>query len=516
MKSSTRIIVNTIVSYGRSLFAIFVALFSTRWILEALGHVDFGLFGLVGSLIALISILNNGLSVGVTRFYAFAIGEGENDSKEDANERLLRWFNAAFSIHALIPILFVLIGWPIGEYAIKNWLVIPDERLAACLIVFRVSLITAFLTIFSVPFISMYMAHQRIAEISLFGVLRSCLIFLLSWCLLTVSSDKLVFYAYCMVGIAGGITLVQIIRAMYCFPACRPRIEYMFNKEYIAKLFTYSGWKMLGMGFVTLRMQGTPMLINLQFGPVVNAAYGLAFSLSSKATMLSESLTSAFRPAVISSEGKGERVAMLEMALRACKFGSVLVILFAVPLIVEMNYVLELWLKNPPMYVSPICQWLLAMLIVERMTTGQMLAVNARGKIAKYEIIQGFTLFFALPLMWLFFRLGSSPVGVGIALFISMFLYCVGRILFAKYLVNFPIRDWIYRVALPVSGLILIITAATVFASRTSFDAFMHISFSTFIGLAAAVPYTWFVILDSEEQFFCKKAIKNIRSKFSF
>lgn len=510
MKASSRIIVNTGVSYGRSLFAIFAALFSTRWILEALGQVDFGLFGLVGSLIALISILNNGLSVGVTRFYAFAIGEGENESKEEANERLSRWFNAAFSIHAFIPIIFVLIGWPIGEFAIKNWLVIPEERLVACLIVFRISLITAFLTIFSVPFISMYLAHQRIAEISIFGVLRSCLILLLSWFLLTVSGDKLIFYACSMVGIAGGITLIQIVRAMYCFPACRPRLDGMFDKEYIKKLFTYSGWKMLGMTFLTLRLQGTPMLINLQYGPILNAAYNLAFSLSTKATNLSDSLTSAFRPAVISAEGKGDRKAMLDMALKACKFGSILVILFAVPLIIEMDYVLKLWLKTPPEYVSPICQWLLAMLIVDRMTIGHMLAVNARGKIASYEVVQGLILFSALPMMWIFFKLLSAPLGVGVALFISMALYCLGRVYFAKRLLNFSIRSWLRQVAIPVVSLIIIVSLLGSITSMSSYHGLWHVILTTIVCTLVILNFSWFIIFDVDEKSHLKEITRKL------
>jgi O-antigen/teichoic acid export membrane protein len=477
-----------------------MSLFSTRWILEALGQTDFGLFGVVGSLIIMITFLNGGLQVGVVRFYAYAIGEGSNESHEVANDRLKRWFNTAFSIHLVLPLILVLIGWPIGEYAITQWLTIPEERMAASLVVFRVSLLTAFLTVFSVPFVSLYTAHQRIVELSLIGMLRSCAVFVLAWCLLRVSSDRLVVYAYAMAGINGGLFLVQIARAIYRFSACRLDLAYLYDSKHMKQLFGFVGWKMFGMSCVALRAQGTPMLVNLQFGPLVNAAYSVAFSLSSQATALSEALTTAFRPAVITAEGKGDREGMLAMGLQVCKFGSLLVILFAVPLILEMEAVLALWLQQPPEYAAPICQWLLAMLIVERMTTGQMLAVNARGKIALYELIQGLLLLSALPLMWLLFGLGWGPISVGYALFVTMVVYCLARILFARVFVGFPIVEWGRKVGWPV-GLVLLLTVAFGITVETFLDgSLVRIVLTALSSGSTTVIASWFFVLSRDDK----------------
>jgi O-antigen/teichoic acid export membrane protein len=513
MKPSTKIILNTAASYGRSLFAIATALFSTRWILEALGQADYGLFGVVGSLIVMITLLNAGLQVGVVRFYAYAIGEGANETGEEATDRLKRWFNTAFSIHLVLPLILVAIGWPIGEYAIQHWLTIPEGRLGASLAVFRVSVLTAFMTVFSVPFVAMYTAHQRIVELSVFGILRSCAVFILAWCLLYASGDRLVLYAYAMTGITCGLLLLQIARAMLQFSACRFRLNYMYSWSYLRQLFGFVGWKMFGMTCVTMRAQGTPMLINLQFGPVVNAAYQVAFSLSTQATTLSESLTAAFRPAVISAEGKGDREGMLAMAMQACKLGSLLVILFAIPLILEMQTVLELWLGNPPEFAAPICQWLLAMLIVDRMSSGHMLAVNARGKIALYELIQGSLLVAALPLMWLFFKLGSSPVGVGCALFVTMTFYCGGRILFAKFLLGFPVQRWLRRVAMPL--LILIVTCVLVggLGGFVDLAGFFGVVLTSVICVLTCLLSAWFTLFSSEDKVFVKGSVLKMWSK---
>lgn len=516
MKASTRIILNTGASYARSVFAIVMSLFSTRWILEALGQSDFGLFGVVGSLIVMITFLNGGLQVGVTRFYAYAIGEGENESKAAATDRLKRWFNTAFSIHLVLPLILILIGWPVGEYAIEHWLTIPDGRLNASLSVFRVSLLTAFMTVFGVPFVAMYSAHQRIVELSIFGMLRTSAVFVVAWSLLHVSSDRLVVYAYAMAGISVVISIIQIGRAIVCFPACRLNWNYIYSKPQMTELFGFVGWKMFGMSCVTMRAQGTPMLINLYFGPLVNAAYSVANGLSTQATALSQSLTSAFRPAVITAEGKGDREGMLSMALQACKFGSLLILIFAVPLILEMRNLLDLWLKTPPAHAVSICQWLLGMLIVDRMTTGHMLAVNARGKIAFYELIQGLLLLSALPVMWLFFKAGQGPWSVGGALFASMLVYCIGRIAFAKFLLSFPILPWLRRVALPVLTIVLLVFMVGILSTESLPMGFIRLGVTSVLCALTSSALAWLVLFNQSERMFVLSGFRKVLSKLTF
>jgi hypothetical protein len=147
---------------------------------------------------------------------------------------------------------------------------------------------------------------------------------------------------------------------------------------------------------------------------------------------------------------------MLDMGMRVCKFGSLLVILFAIPAIILMQDLLQLWLVVPPEHAAEICQWMLAMLVVERMTGGQMLAVNAYGKIALYEMINGTLLVSAVPLMWIFFKIGLGPVSLGYALFVTMVIYCVSRILFAKRLTGFEFTPWVKKILLPLLFIILL------------------------------------------------------------
>lgn len=512
MHSSKRIIINTFATCGNSIVAIVLSLFSTRWLLEALGQSDFGLYGVVGSIIMLVTFLSGTLSIGVSRFYAYSIGEGQCLSKNESNEKLQQWFNTALSIHIVLPLLLIGIGWPGGEYVLQNYLNVPVERLDACLWVYRISLISTFVAVLSVPFLAMYTAQQRIYELAVFGILRTCAVFVLSWLLLSVNSDRLLVYAFGMMAINACIPLIQIVRCFRIFESCCVRLSCMYNWRYIKQFLGYVGWKIFGTTCYTVRAQGTPILVNMHYGPLVNAAYSIANSLSAQATSLSTAMTQAFQPAIVSEEGRGERKQMLSMSLQACRFGALLVIMFALPLILEMENLLQIWLKNPPVHAADICQWLLAMLIVDRMTTGQMMAVNARGKIALYELIQGTILLSALPLMWLLFRADLEPVSTGIALFATMLSYCIGRIVFAKCLLDFPVLIWIRQVALPVifiSALVCILGSLSV---QNIPEGFLRLCLTSAFCSSVALFLAWMILLRKPERaYILNHAIRILR-----
>ncbi|MDF7825417.1 hypothetical protein P4B35_15430 [Pontiellaceae bacterium B12227] len=510
MKPSTRIIVNTLATYGRSLFALVVSLFSARWVLLALGQTDFGLYGVVGSVILIITFLNGAMIVGVARFYAYSIGQGHQLSEDEATDDLTRWFNTAVSIHSVLPILLVIVGYPLGVYAIEHWLVIPPERMEACLWVFRMSLITGVVNVFSVPYTSMYTAHQLISELAFFDVIRSFCTFIGAYFLLKVQSDRLVVYALYMTIINVGIPLLQILRAILKFKACRIKAAYLYHAEYLKQLFNFVGWKMFGMGCVVSRQQGSPILINLFFGPQANAAYSVASRLSIQATMVSTAMMGAFQPAITSMEGRGQRIKMLDTALQVCKFSTLLVLFFVIPLMLEMEYVLKVWLKTPPDYSGVLCQWMLAMLVVDRLTSGHMLAINAHGKIALYELVQGTLLFLALPFAWVFFKQGGSPIGIGYALFLSMSIYCVGRLVFCKKLLQLPIISWFKQVAIPISILMVLSFFVGVAVSRYFDAGFGRLLVITVATGASSAFLGWFVVLTRDERVFTRELMKKM------
>ncbi|MCL2639889.1 MAG: hypothetical protein FWD53_03495, partial [Phycisphaerales bacterium] len=170
MTATHRIILNATATYGRTIFTMALGLFSSRWVLERLGKVDYGLMGVVGGLIIFITFLNNVTAGSCSRFFALSIGKGD---PEETN----RWFNTALSIHTLLPAVLILIGWPVGEWAIVHFLNIPPDRLDTALWVFRFSLVSTFWSMSATPYRAMFIAKQRIAELSLGGMITSIINF---------------------------------------------------------------------------------------------------------------------------------------------------------------------------------------------------------------------------------------------------------------------------------------------------------------------------------------------------
>ncbi|HQQ87828.1 MAG TPA: MATE family efflux transporter [Smithellaceae bacterium] len=506
MKSSQKIVLNTAATYTRSVIAVALSLFSSRWIFNGLGQTDYGIFSVVGSLIIFIFFFNNLMAHSAGRHYAFAIGQGDT-------EEVNRWFNTAVSIHLCFAVILTIIGWPIGEYFIANILNIPAERLATSLSVYRVSLIAAFIGVIAVPFTAMFTAKQRITELAVWSLLQTLLIFILAWCLNYVTGDKLLFYAICMVAIILFVQLIQISRAISVFNECKIDREKWFDKKRTGEIFSFAGWNLIGNLGGVLRDQGTAILLNLFFGPKVNAAYGIANQVSNQTTQLSGAMMGAFMPEITSSEGRGDRQRMLDLSLRACKLGTILIVIFAVPLIIEMDYVLKLWLINPPMHAALFCQLILFTFLIDRLSGGYMLAVHAHGKIAAYQATVGTVLVLTLPLAWLFLKIGFSPPSVGIAFVITMVIIALGRVYWVRRLFDVPVKIWFMSVLIPVS-VVTIASAIGALIPRLFLSAsLMRLLGAVIISLCLNSLTAWFFALDFKERTFIKQSIKQVSNK---
>lgn len=508
MTPSQRIILNTIATYTRSVIGAGLALFSSRWVYNALGQTDFGLFSLVGAIIVFITFFNTVLSGSAARHYAFAIGQG--DSLEVG-----RWFSAALNIHLILAVILILIGWPVGEYVIAHVLTIPAERVSACLWVFRISLISAFVSMLSIPFIAMFTAKQHIAELAVWNMLFSIMVFALAWFLADASGDKLLFYAVGMVSILVCIQLVQVFRAMCIFHECRTGLGRGFDKNRFKEILSFAGWNLIGSFGTILRNQGTAILLNIQFDPRVNAAYGIANQVSAQTDQLAAAMIGAFSPEITTSEGRGDRVRMLSLSQRASKFGTILFLLFTIPLMVEMEYVLTIWLGEPPLHTAMFCRLILATFIIDRLSVGNLMAVQAHGKIAAYQATVGTCMFLTLPLGWIILKLGAPPTGVGAAFVITMIGVSAGRVLWVRQLFGVPISQWFRAVVLPC----LLVACVSIFSALV-FQWLMPASLLRFASAAGfsiliSLLTTWFLALDKDERNFFGQNLRRLGSRLT-
>ena len=498
MTSSQYILLNTVATYGRIVFATALGLFSSRWVLQALGEVDYGLMGVIGAVIIFITFFGGITSNACARFFAYSIGRG---NQEEVNS----WFNTALSVHIVLPIILIVFGYPIGIWAIKQFLSIPHDRLNTAIGVFRLSMVSVCTVMCFAPYFGMFTAKQRIYEISIWGVFQAICSFILAYMLTLYDGDSWFLYSGGSVGIVVVLGGCQVLRARHLFPECRIIFSKWWDLSKLKELFSFSGWQLFGGIGAILRGQGTALLLNKYFDPSyfpnVNAAYGVGNNVSSQTQALSSAMMGAFTPEITASEGRGNREQMLIHANRASKFGTMLVLLFAIPFVLEIDYILALWLKKPPELAGMFCVLILFQFIIERLTTGQMMAVNAVGKIAGYQAMLGGFLILTLPVAWLFLALGFTATSVGWAFILTTIMLSVGRVIWAKYLVELSPKKWVKDVFFPC---VLVAIIGFGFGSSIqrlsggpSFFRLCYVVVGTFISF---ILMGWFIAFNKSER----------------
>lgn len=515
MTPNRRILLNIVATYGRSVFAIVCGLFTSRWVLMSLGQVDYGLFGVVGVLTGFVGFLNGLLAVSVSRFYAYSVGRARDSSGAvEALEECRRWFNTALLVHTVIPVALMVVGYPIGQWAIGHWLTIPPERIEACHMVFIFSSISCFVSMVNVPFQAMYFAKQYIAELTIYSFFQTAVTTCCLYYMVTHPRDWLVGYAFIVCVIAVVPQLIISLRALRVFPECRFVRRYFIDLGRLPELLRYVGWQAFGLTGQLMKFQGIAILVNKAFGAKVNAAMSVANSVNAHSSTLSSALLSAFTPAITQACGAGDLPQMRRMAFRASKFGVMLVLIFAVPLMVELPLVLSLWLKTPPAWSTTLCIGVLVALLAEKSTYGHMIAMNAIGRIAAYQATVGTVLIFTLPVAYVLVKMGLGVPGVALALVVTASVASLGRIVFAKRIAGMNAWEWIRNLVVPIA-VCTVLSGGVGYSARFFMEAdFLRLIVSVLLCEVVFIPFSWFLVLDMSERQFAMKSLKTIIARF--
>jgi O-antigen/teichoic acid export membrane protein len=484
---------NTFVYYIRTLLSAVIAVFTSRWLLGTLGEVDFGLVSLVGSLLVFVSFLNGVLAAGACRYFAVL-----NDTHHI--EECRSWFNAALTIHGLAAVVLPVLGWLSGHYLIHSVLTVPQERLAAVWFGYNASLISCSFGMLTVPFSALLTARQRFKELAVYGLSLSLITFSLAFALRYASSHRLEIY---FVGVAAGsaaLNVLQILRAVTCFPECRIIPSQLWNWGRLRSLTAYSGWLVIGGSGAILRDHGSAVLINVMYGPQANAAYGLASTIAGQANTFASALITVLTPEMAKREGHGDRLAVLKLISQINIFGTLFMLFFAVPLFFEADSLLTAWLGDPPEFAGLFCRGLLAAAACERATAGIMVGVNAAGRIARYQASVGVVLCSTLPLGYVLMTATRSPAGLAWAFMITSGLMLVGRLYWGSVLLGASVKLWAKQVCLPILGALIISGTAGGMVSSSLAPGLLRIlatAFASSIGLAVGA---WVLILDAEQR----------------
>ena len=514
MTANRRIWLNVAATYARNAYSLALGLVTARWLLLSLGQTDYGLFGVVGGLIAFVTFFNRLLAGAVSRFYAIAIGQSKRKGNREAGlQECRRWFTAAVSVHTVVPLILVAIGWPFGLYAVDHWLVIPPDRVAACHWVWRFACLTALVGMVNVPFRAMYTAKQEIAELTVLNVLNATLNAGLLYYMVSHPGDWLARYAFwhCLLAILP--RLIICARALIVYPECRLRRECLWSWSDIRKVASYAGWNAFGALGKIVRRKGMMVLVNQMFGPAQNAAVTVATRLASRTNTFAQSIVTSISPAIISAHGAGKRERMLRLVFRVSKLGGMLVALASLPLLLEVQEVMRLWLKKPPAESPFLCACVLVVLFLGKISSGERIAISASGRMAAYQIGIGVTNVMALPVAWMMMRNGLGLATVG---YVSMGIsvLSIGQcVFFAHRLAGVSAADWLRRVVMPLSALILAGFAAAAIPHFALDPSFGRVVLTAVCAEAAMLPFCWFAVIDAEERAYLREKLAKARTR---
>lgn len=416
MKSSERILINTIAQYTRTIINMLLSLYTVRIVLSSLGQSDFGIYTLIAGVIAMLGFITNSLIATTQRFISFSQGQGDLNETKNV-------FNNSLIIHLFLGFIIALFLETISPWIFDGFLNIPECRIQASVTVYHIVAIILFTTFITSPFKALLVSHENIVYISLVEILDAVIRVILVIIMSYSNYDKLIFYAFIMLG----IQIVNCIAlSLYCFlrydECIFPNIR-LLKKESIIELLSFAGWRIYGTVCTVGRQQGISVLLNNFYGTILNAGWGIGSQLSGYTNFLASAIVNAMAPQIVKAEGAGEREKAIWLSNILSKLVFFLMSIIGIPCIFEINKVLEIWLGTPPEKASLFSIMFIMALLVDSMTIGLTHINTAIGKIRKYIIVMSTPKLFTLVFVFLVFKY-ELPIYYACIAFIVIELFC--------------------------------------------------------------------------------------------
>ncbi len=433
----TRIARNTLMLYVRMFALMLVGLYTSRVVLEALGENDYGVYNVVGGVVAMFTIISGALNSAVSRFITFELGKGE---QADLN----KVYSTAVTIQMILAVIVVALSEPAGLWFINNEMTIDPSRIPAARWVLHFSVLSFVINLMSVPQMALITAHEKMSAYAYIGLLDGALRLGTALLIMHYGKDRLVLYAVLM---ACTVYIVRSAYGMYCrkcFHECRYRL--VFDRKLIKEMFSFAGWNFVGVTSGVLRDQGGNILVNLFSGPAVNAARGIAVQLNGAVQGFVTNFMTAVNPQITKSYAAGERDYMFSLVRRSSRMSFYMLLVLVIPLLLNTDAVLGLWLKDVPAHTCLFVQLFLIFALSESLSNPMITAMLSTGRIRNYQIVVGGIQLMNIPVSYLFLKAGAAPeVTVMVAIVLSQ-ICLFARLVMLNRETGFPVLEFVGKV----------------------------------------------------------------------
>ncbi len=507
MRHSFKMAINTAASYFRIACNAIVTLIVTRIALSHLGVNDFGLYNLLAGTIALLSFVNGALLISSQRYFSIAIGEG-NMSK------LKHYYSSSIAIHAILSVVIIVCLLFIQPILFNGVLNIEQGKEIVAQVVYDIMVISSALTMLSIPFAALMNAYEDIAALSFINigsyVIRLCAAF----SLMIFSENLLIIYSV--------IILVSIFFKVFgeyywCrrkYAAARIKLKEWCSKSTCKEMMGFAGWNTLGSCSVLIRDQGVAVILNVFFGTVVNAAYGIANQVNSLVLSFASNLTTVFAPAIIQAKGAGDNNRMLFLAVFSSKLSFTLSSLFALPILTFLHNILHIWLGDIPEYTEIFCRYIIFCFLFQQIYPGINRAIYATGRIRLYQIAMFIAFTIILPVGILLFKMGYAPYTILYMMTFSQIAFMFFTVYIARKLCALDIKKFIVQsIILPIVIFSILLYAGAIVANSLKIDSILGIIVSSVIIDICYLAISLAISFEREERKLLNELIATLKNK---
>ncbi len=497
-ENNKRIAKNTLLLYFRMLLMMAVTLYTSRVVLNALGVTDYGIYNVVGGVVAMFSIISGSLSAAISRFITFELGRGDKD-------KLKRVFSSAVTIQFLLAGIIIVLAEAAGVWFLNVKMNIPAERMIAANWVFQFSIITFAVNLISVPYNATIIAHERMSAFAYISILEAIGKLVIAF-LITVSPiDKLIFYAILMCVVT---LVIRLTYGSYCkrhFEECT--CHFFFDKDMFKRMFGFAGWNFIGASSSVLRDQGGNIAINLFCGPAVNAARGIAFQINAAINGFVTNFMTALNPQITKSYAAGDCNYMMTLIFQGARLSFYMLLILALPVLVNTHYILNIWLNIVPEHTAFFIRLVLVFAMSESISNPLITAMLATGRIRNYQLVVGGLQMMNFPISYILLRIGLFPEIVFIvAIVISQ--CCLGaRLLMLRGMIGLSVRKYFKKVYLNIVTVTVIASIIPVFLIGKMQETFLCFVLHSFIAVICSLISIYYVGCNTTERIFIRNKI---------
>lgn len=499
INNNKRIAKNTIYLYARLLVSLVIGLYTSRVILEVLGVEDYGIYNIVGGFVAMLSILTSTIRSAAQRFITYALGLGDGI-------KLQQTMSTFITLYLIVAVIVFLIGECVGLLFLNKILVLPDSRLDAAFSVFHCSLLVFVINLIAIPYNACVIAHERMNFFAVISIAESLMKLIIVFLLLISSFDALKSYA---VGLCIVALVTYLVYRVYCekqFTEAKGKL--IINKSIFKELFSYSVWVAIGSSSGIIKEQGVNIVINNFCGVVMNAAKGVSTQVDHVVTMFATNIGTAISPQITKAYACGDIKRAINLTFSMAKIQGLLLLFLCIPLIVEADYVLGLWLKDVPDHAVLFTKWCLALCIIRSLDNSVVPLNLAIGKVKYVQIAGGGLMLLNLPLSYMVLKMGADPVATVIVGILIEFLVLFVVSLFLNKYVKFPIGNFFIKAVISVAVVAIGAFVVTSYVSSLLPSGILRLIIIGVLSSTIIALTSYFYVLNKSEREMLKGFIK--------